>query len=106
MLQKIKNIFSLWMVLVLLMPTIIKLEHHHDHFVCNAKNEKHFHTFHEKCPICSFEFSVFLQDKIAASNVKTEITYRFNDNNYNFYYSDLSKFSFLLRAPPVDITIC
>lgn len=88
------------MALVLLMPAIIKLEHHHDRFVCNAKTEKHFHIFHEKCPVCSFEFSVFLQDKIDAAIANTELTFHYNNSNYTFNYSDLSKFSFLLRGPP------
>jgi hypothetical protein len=88
------------MVLILLMPSIVKLEHHHAHYVYTSKNEKHFLTFHEKCPVCSFEFSVFIPDKAEAAGSKTELTFQYNISNYTFHYSDLSKFSFLLRAPP------
>jgi hypothetical protein len=101
MIQKFKNIISLLMVLVLFMPLIVKLEHHHERFYCSAKGEKQFHTYHEKCAICCFEFSTFLSEKINIAFEKAEFA-----NNYNcclalFHFSDLSKYSFLLRGPPV-----
>ncbi len=101
MAQKFKNIISLIMVLTMLMPTILKLEHHHEHFVCNATSEKHFHNYHEKCAVCSFEFSVFLSDKINIFSVKDEETDNYNSHLNVSYYSNYSKYSFLLRAPPV-----
>src|ERR1035437_6984578 len=37
MVKKLKNIISLLLLLVFLLPTIVKLGHqHHEHFVCNA----------------------------------------------------------------------
>ena len=101
MIQKFKHIISFFMVLTMLMPTILKLEHHHEHFVCNAKNEKHFHNYHEKCAVCSFEFSFFLSDKINNYSVKDKETDNYNRRLIVSFFSNLSKYSFLLRAPPV-----
>jgi len=100
MIIKFKNIISLLMVLILLMPSIVKLEHHHEHFICKAKNEKHYHVFHEKCGICNFEFSVFSSD-IENIDLQKEKPLNNYCNNYSsVYYSNLSQFSYLLRAPP------
>ena len=88
------------MVVILFIPSIAKLEHHHDHFNCNAKNEKHYHEFHHSCSICSFEFSVFTSDNDSIAIAKEKLQDCFS-NNYQFKsYSNLSKFSISLRAPP------
>ncbi len=88
------------LLLVFLAPAIVKFEHHHKEFHCNAKNEKHFHDYHEKCDICQFDFSLF------TSNESVQIT---NNQTYTDCYSNeyssislnrYSEFSFLLRAPP------
>ncbi|MBP7497671.1 MAG: hypothetical protein KA792_08425, partial [Bacteroidales bacterium] len=88
--------------IILLFPTIIKLEHHHEHFVCSAKNEKHFHNEHHKCIVCSFEYSLFID---YSSFKATEKNY-FNDIFSNFYlasfYSNNAKNNVLLRAPPQE----
>jgi len=100
MLQKLKNTGFLLMVLVFLLPSIVKFEHHHKVFSCNAKNVKHFHTYHENCEICQFEFSNFKTDNphlISKDELPTD--------NYTNQYSSIhsycfAKFSFSLRAPP------
>ena len=83
------------------MPSIVKLEHHHEHFVCNAKNEKHFHQKHENCSVCSFEFLVFLTEKNYLASANIDLTDNCNIRLYVCQYSALTKYSFLLRAPPV-----
>ncbi|HHV86128.1 MAG TPA: hypothetical protein GXX42_10025 [Petrimonas sp.] len=60
--RKFKNIVSLFLLFVFILPSIVKLEHHHEHFESKAKNEKHYHVFHEKCAVCDFEFSIFSSD--------------------------------------------
>lgn len=98
--RKYKNIASLLLLLVFLLPSIVKIGHHHEHFECNAKNEKHYHVFHEKCAICNFEFSVFLS---SVKNIQLQKENPFDAycNNYDSRFnSNLSRFSFLLRAPP------
>ena len=101
MIRRFKNITSLLLLLVFLLPSIVKVEHHHEHFECKAKNEKHYHSLHEKCLICNFEFSVFLTS-IENIDFQKENPSDNYCNNYNYqYYSNLSLFSFSLRGPPV-----
>jgi len=98
---KFKNIISLMLLLVFLLPTIVKFEHHHQHNFCQPLNEKQLRVFHDKCVICNFEFSVFLS---AIENIELQIdipvdSYR---NHYkSLSVSNLSQYSFALRAPPV-----
>jgi hypothetical protein len=100
MIRKFRNIASLLFLLVFLLPTIIKLEHHQKHLLCDIKNEKQNYVFRDICPICNFEFSVFLS---GAENIFLQKENHLDNylNNYNSRYnSDLFLFSFLLRAPP------
>jgi hypothetical protein len=106
MVKKLKYIISLLLLLVFLLPTIVKLAHHHEHanqhehFVCNAGSGKHFHEFHEKCSICNFEFASFLSSAENIDLQKETPADRYC-NHYNSHYSySLSQYSFLLRAPP------
>ena len=103
MIPKFKNIIVLLMVLILFMPSIVKLGHHHEHFFCNAKNEKHFHTLHEQCAVCSFEYSVFLPEKINVTTAKIQLADNYTSCLYRYHFSDRSKYSFLLRGPPLNI---
>ena len=101
MIKKLHYISSILLVLVFLAPSIVKLEHHHEHFICKAKNEKHYHNNHVKCEICLFDFSFFSSD-IKYVNLENEQPSDQYCNNYRFNYSSiLSKYSFLLRAPPL-----
>jgi len=105
MFKQNKHIISILLVIILLLPTTVKLFdgffHHHDHFHCNAKNEKHFHEHHEKCPIPSFVLSFFSVEKHIQTTQKHFYRVELNDN-YNFIYCcNNSKYSFLLRAPPI-----
>lgn len=101
MIKKLNYITSILLVFVFLAPSIVKLEHHHEHFVCNAKSDKHYHNFHEKCKICFFDFSVFSLD-VKKNNIKNEQPSDRYSENYHFNcFSLLPKYSFLLRAPPL-----
>lgn len=86
--------------MVFLLPSIVKLEHHHKHFICNAKNEKHYHEFHARCGICNFEFSVFSAETKNTDLQKEHPLDNYCNNYCSEYYSNHSTFSFLLRAPP------
>jgi len=102
---KLKNIILLTLVFVFMTPMTIKLLdglfHHHYHFHCTATNEKHFHEHHEKCPIPSFELSLFSVEKHIQTTQKQYYGVE-HDDNYNFVYCcSNSKYSFLLRAPPI-----
>ena len=73
----------------------------HEHFVCHAKNEKHYHVAVDKCEICNFEFSISMPG-IESSDLQTETPLDSYTNRYNFLSSlDFSQYSFLLRAPPI-----
>ena len=104
MTRKLKNILSISLVFIFMTPMTIKLLdgffHHHDHFHCTAKDEKHFHEYHEKCPILNFELSFFSVEKHIQNTQKHCYQVELN-NNYDFVYCcNNSKYSFLLRAPP------
>jgi len=98
--RKFKNIVSLLFLIAFLMPSVLKLEHHHEHFICKAKNEKHYHEFHDKCNICNFEFTVFLSDIEDIDLQKDNPIDRYADNYVFLSDYNLSQYSFLLRAPP------
>jgi hypothetical protein len=100
MIRKFRNIISLLLLSVFLLPSIVKLEHHHDQVVSKAKNEKHSSIFQDKCPICNFEFSVFLSSAENIDLPKENPLDNYCNNYYSRYNSNLSQFSFLLRAPP------
>lgn len=103
MLRRYNNITSPILLLVFLLPLIIKIEHHHKHFISETSTDNQTLVITEKCIICSFEFSVFLSDlgNIDLPKGKPLINYF---NNYDsVYYSNFSKFSLSLRAPPVNI---
>ncbi len=105
MTKKLKKIIALTLVFIFMTPMTIKLLdglfHHHDHFHCTAKNEKHFHEHHKKCPILNFELSIFSVEKHIQTTQKHYYRVEQNDN-YNFVYCcNHSKYSFLLRSPPI-----
>jgi hypothetical protein len=99
--RKLKNIISLWLLLILFTPTFVKLEHHHEHVIWHPAKEKQFHIFYEKCAICCFEFSIFFSEKSGIASAKSELTDNYNSFYKALHHSDPSRYSFLLRAPPV-----
>ena len=99
--RKLKNIISFLLVLILLAPSIIKIVHHHEHEECCQSNEKGIHTFHEKCCVCSFEYSFFIAKNTELTTEKSDYSNSYICGFYNFQYSNLFQYSFLLRAPPV-----
>ena len=106
MTKKLKHIISILLVLVLLTPIAVRLLdgqfHHHDHFICTAKNERHFHDYHFKCPISDFEFSLYSLNKII---LVTQKVFSFEKlfTNYISFHCCKSEYSFSLRAPPLNI---
>lgn len=101
MIRKLKNIASLLLLLAFIFPSVVVIEHHHDQFECKAKNEKHYHVFHEKCAVCNFEFSIFSSDAENINLPKEQHIAKYCYDYKSVHYSSLSKYSFLLRAPPL-----
>ena len=101
MIMRFKKAASLLLLLIFLLPSIVKLEHHHEHFECKVKNEKHYHSLHERCVICSFEFSVFLSESVNINLLNTNHTDSYYNSYVSQHFSNLSQFSFSLRGPPI-----
>jgi hypothetical protein len=101
MFVKLRNIVSLLLIVFLFTPSLVKLEHHHDHFECKTKTEKHIHDHHEKCQICSFDFSIFMSEAFF-SLLENPISFGVYINDYKVCnFSSTPDYFFLLRAPPI-----
>jgi hypothetical protein len=97
---KFKKILSLVLLLTLFLPSLVKLEHQHGQSDLRAINEDQSDVFHNKCLICNFEFSIYIPpcEKIDLENENDSDSYIIRYTSK--YLSNLSQFSFLLRAPP------
>jgi len=104
--QKIKKIISFFLLFAFVFPIASKfydsLFHHHEIFVCTAqKDEKHFHKKIDKCDVLNFIQFTFTNKKQKSPKTKlkpTEIPFPiFSD----FSIINTTKYSFLLRAPPI-----
>lgn len=107
MTKKLKHIISISLVFIFLMPMTIKLLdsqfHHHDHFICTAKSEHHFHKYHDKCPILGFEFFLYTINKRVLETQKIFYFDKLFVLFFSIYCYSKSKYSFSLRAPPLNI---
>jgi len=95
---------SFLLLLVFLLPSIIKVEHHHEPLKNKAEKKergKSYHTTQAKCAVCSFEFSTFSTHIIPVLLEKIQHVVLFFENYRSFNYSALTNYSFLLRAPPL-----
>ncbi len=103
---KFRNTMSVFLMVILMIPLFIKIAdsafHEHDHFVCKAKQEHHFHEDHEKCPVCCFEFPLYLSQEVNQYRTPVETTDRYRDLYQSIRFAGFPKYSFLLRAPPVE----
>jgi len=100
MIRKHKNIISIFLLLAFLTPSIVKLEHHHEHIVSKTADDKHSYAFQEKCPICSFEFSVFLTIIKRVELLKENLPDKYCNYYQSIFVSPFPSSSLLLRAPP------
>jgi len=103
MIKNFKDITPILLLLVFLLPSIEKLEHHHKHSNHNLINDEHYPEFRENCYICDFEFSVFSSDLEAISIQKEQYIDNYSNRYSSFDYSNHSTHSFLLRAPPYNL---
>jgi hypothetical protein len=100
MISQLKNSTSLFLLAVFLLPSIVKLEHHHESYDFKANNEQHVQSLHEKCAVCDFGFSAFSLTFEHFVLQKDNPAFNFSNNYRSVTYSSLSNYSFLLRAPP------
>jgi len=97
--RKIKIVLSLFMLAVLLVPSVIKLDHHHDFYIVPAAGNQLTVT-HERCAVCSFEFSIFLPDDAAITSGRVEEVRQEFPLHDTRHYISVSEYTYLLRAPP------
>lgn len=88
-------------MLVFLLPSIEKLEHHHED--CDHNIDNNNPEFSENCYVCDFEFSVFSTDSEPIRIPKEQHLDSYYNSYTSFSYSNLSLHSFLLRGPPQSI---
>lgn len=106
MARKFKNILSVSLVIIFLTPLTTKLFdgffHHHHQVVCAVENKQHFHAHHEKCPILKFELSLYSFEKQFFEPQKRSYCLDHTINYFSANCCKNSKYSFLLRAPPIS----
>lgn len=99
--KKRKSFFSIFLILIFLFPSFVKLGHHHEHFVCSAKHEKHLHQHHEDCAVCEFHFSLFETSDHQPIFINDSPADTYRSSYKSRKYTTVSEYTFLLRAPPV-----
>jgi hypothetical protein len=98
--KKFLSVLALMLLMVFLAPTVIKLGHQHDHEVTHHTGKgNNFQDYHQKCPICNYEFSVFSTDVESIERLIQKALPPHEIYSIIYCYSE-SKFSFFLRAPP------
>ena len=97
---KFRKLISLLCIYVLLSPTIIRLEHHHEHIEPHFFKEPSVSELHESCAVCNFEFSFFIQKSVIYKIEKFTTLYIKIAAIYDFIFTHPYSYSFLLRAPP------
>ena len=100
MIRKFKHTVSLLLLLVFVLPSVVKPIHHHDHLLLKTKSGIHFSKIQNTCVICSFEFSLFSNDRKDIELRKVTPLLNFEIDYHSVYYPNQSQFSFSLRAPP------
>lgn len=101
----LRYITSLGLILILLYPSLVKFDHHHDDDKQSLPvNGISVQNSHSSCPVCEFQFSTFDNDN--------ELIYSFAENRlflkykplYFSYFNKFDNYNFSLRAPPSSIS--
>lgn len=100
MFKNLKNLFSLFVVLFILTPSFVRLNHDHKHFVCGETTGSHYYTGHDDCSVCSFEFSIYLKDESPDEISENEFYGIFNNEFVIGFHSFFTGYSFVTRGPP------
>jgi hypothetical protein len=103
--RKLKSFFSVFLLAVFLLPTVVKEVHtvsHEKRFHCDANGEQHIHVLHHDCNLCDFVLPVVS----SPSNVDTNFSLFYFasvvfSHQAEVYFSSSRFSSALLRAPPV-----
>ena len=100
----IKRILALFLLGILLLPSLVNIIHHceiHAHFECNEQ-KAHLHQSITDCDICDFNLLNFSYDLDNCDNLEQPEIFTTLNAFYNapVIYSPLNQ-SIQLRAPPV-----
>lgn len=104
MLGKLKSYFSIFFLLVFLVPTVVKEVHnicHEKEFHCNAA-ETHLHILHHDCTLCNFVIPVIsVPEKFQNNFTLPHFAEYVFPRSVEVYFSSSQFSSASLRAPPV-----
>lgn len=101
--KHIRSVLSLMMAIIFMMPLLVKMEHHHDPFVCHADSEKHLHEHHDDCAICHFEFSLFNRPDDTILPAKAIRLCSQVAEAYQSFVPSGTAHTFFLRGPPAIV---
>lgn len=99
--KRFKFISIILLVSILLAPTVIKFEHHHEHIEYDKQTPSNTHNLEDNCVVCNFEFSLFLAESFIAVLQKIELFDGYLEYYQSIYLNSFTKYSFSLRAPPI-----
>lgn len=99
----IHKIITIVFITIILFPIIVQASHaleKHEHSICTAKNEKHYHQDEVDCVICKFQstsktFHFINEVTLQDANITLELP----KNIYIFKYSSTTLYK-PSRAPP------
>lgn len=97
---KFKKIISLILLMVFLLPTIIKAEHHHTYNIIHKKDEKQGPVFKENCAICNFALPAFIPDKENIDLLIEDLLIGYINNYQSPSLFNHTQITFSLRGPP------
>lgn len=96
-----KYIVSIGLILLLLYPSMVKFDHHHDHenlpVDLDGNNIQKSHT---SCTVCEFQFSTFENNTETEYSIFTSNILLIEKPFVFRYYSNFNNYNFSLRAPP------
>ena len=108
--RKIRNIVSIALVIILIVPMTIQLfdglfHEHENHLISNSKQESQVFEFHKECPIPNFELSFFSSSKAIKNKQKASFPIAYLEKYISEYQFNTIDYSFLLRAPPSSLKV-
>jgi hypothetical protein len=95
-----KVLLFMSMAFLLLLPLVIKANHHVDDTICREKKVLHFHSVHLNCLVCKFDYPVFSNEPVNEKSPKQTFSELYTGDCCSSVYQLPLKHSFLLRAPP------
>jgi len=101
--KKINKIASLLLLLIFFFPSWVKFEHHHNDHIYKVKGDLFGSAVHQKCDICSFEFSLLSNDSQDIESIKHNFLSDYCNNYKSVFYLNALQFSCSLRAPPNNL---